>query len=89
MAVCMGASTWRVLRRLHLAGGSLPYAQARPMGKRDPELFAGLERAGFVRLSDDARTVSLTDRGRQVQELGEVTIAELDLLWGRGAKVKS
>lgn len=79
MAVCMGAKRWRLLRRLAVAGGRARWSEIRSFSRADPADLAGLTAAGFV-ADLEGGLLALTARGRVVQDLGEVSLGEFDIL---------
>ena len=70
----LNAPEWRVLRRLHLAGGSATWKQIRPMRRKQLEthLAAVLTTLGLV--LGEGENWRITDRGQEAQELGEVEV---------------
>lgn len=72
--VSLGEAKWRLLRRLHLAGGSARWAEVRRWGRKesDERHRDELAAAGLVTVRGD--TLTLTEAGQKAQVLGEVEV---------------
>jgi hypothetical protein len=79
MLYSLTATDWRILRRLHLAGGSATWDEVRPFANRlqEERALGVLIWLKLVKQNED--TLTLTDRGDKAQVLGELEVNDDEL----------